>query len=81
MAARGSSCGRRGEWGLCADHVSRFNHFNSFSLSSISSAAKLVRVSLSVRGPIRGKVGKGWFSTYASAMLIGQDVALARRAR
>ena len=56
---------------MTSGYDSRFSHASSSGDRSIDSAAKLVRVSLNCRGPIRAKVGKGWLSTYASAMLIG----------
>src|ERR1051326_4587447 len=51
---------------------SKFNQRISSAVSSNSNAWNEVRVSVRVRGPISGNVGKGWHRTYASATLIGR---------
>src|SRR5438876_11742421 len=65
---------------------SKFSHCTSSRVSVISRAWREVRVSSCVRGPMRAKVGKGWQSTEARAIVLADTPfcfpnALARASR
>ena len=66
-----SSCNQWSAGGMRQAPSSRFRYLSSLGFSRTSSALTQDRVSEILRGPIRGKVGKGWQSTHARAMLIG----------